>query len=157
MHTKQILLWVLILSVAVVAVVGQPSRSILAAPPNAASAASKPALLFPQAVQYGSGLYLTAIIGPTCADVGWYSSTCLEPYAGEFVVTALNGAEVTRVMTNYQGQALVDLPPGRYIVGVRTENIYPYAAPMIVNVMADRYAYVSFRLESGVQWQARRN
>jgi len=73
---------------------------------------------------------------------------------GEFVVTTLNGAEVTRVMTNYQGQALVDLPAGRYIVGARTESIYPYAAPVIVNVIADRYAYVSLRLDAGPRGQS---
>ena len=157
MRTKRILLWVLILSVAVVTVAGQSARSILAASSNAALSASKAALLLPQTAQYGSGFYLTANVGPTCVNVSWYSPVCTQPYAGEFVVTALNGAEVTRVMTNYQGQALVDLPPGRYIVGARTENIYPYAAPVIVNVIADRYAYVSFRLDSGAQWQAQRN
>ena len=141
MRTKQILLWALILSLAILAMGSQPARSA-------------PAAQFPQAFQYGAGIYLTANIGSTCASTTWYSPGCAQPYAGEFVVTELNGAEVTRVMTNYVGQAAVNLPPGRYLVGVRTEDYYPYAAPLIVNVLPDRYAYVSFRLDPGQTLQA---
>lgn len=148
MHPKRILLWVLILSLAGMTAVFQPASSI------SVSAASSIAALPPSQTYYtNSGIYLTVSIGPACARASWSSPECIRPYAGEFVVTALNGAEVTRVMTNYQGQAIVALLPGRYIVGVRTENFYPRAAPMIVNVLPGRYAYVSFRLDSGLRWQ----
>jgi hypothetical protein len=71
---------------------------------------------------------------------------CQQPYAGEFVVTGLNGEEVARVVTNQDGQAAVDLPPGKYLLGVRTEEIYPLAAPVTVNVPAGRYVDVHVRL-----------
>jgi len=90
-----------------------------------------------------------ASITATCTEAAWYGSTCTQLYAGEFVVTALNGAEVTRVWTNFLGQAAVSLPPGRYLIGARTESIYPRAAPAIVDVVADRYTYVSLRLDAG--------
>ncbi len=91
-----------------------------------------------------------ASMGSPCARVAWYGpvSACAQPFAGEFVVTTLNGAEVTRVMTNYLGQATVDLPPGWYIVGVRTESYYPHAAPMIVDVLTNHYTNVFFRIDS---------
>jgi hypothetical protein len=65
---------------------------------------------------------------------------CSQPYAGEFVVTTYNGAEVARVVTNWSGQGMVSLPPGRYIVGVRTTGYYPQAAPVYVSVYANSYA-----------------
>jgi hypothetical protein len=104
--------------------------------------------------QNASGVRLAANISPTCAGAAWYGSQCAQPYAGEFVVTALNGAEVTRVMTDYRGQATVNLPPGKYILGVRTENIYPLATPVRVNILADRYAHISFSLMAESQQQA---
>jgi hypothetical protein len=135
MRTKQILLWLMILSLASVIVVGQPARSVIASAPNR------------------SGIFLIASINSTCTRVAWYGAICTQPYAGEFVVTALNGAEVTRLWTNYLGQAVVSLPPGRYLVGVRTENLYPRAAPVLVDIVADRYTYVSLRLDAGLDTQ----
>jgi hypothetical protein len=147
MRAKQILLWVLIFSAVGLAVAGQPVRLI-----SASSAVA--ALPLPQASQFRSGVFLVASISPTCAGATWYSAACTQPYAGEFVVTALNGEEVTRVSTNQLGQAMVTLPPGQYIVGVRTENIYPWAAPVVVTIVADRYTSVSFNLDSGLRWLA---
>jgi len=131
MRTKQILLWVMILSLAGLAVIGQPARSATANAPMQ------------------SGIFLLASINVTCTSVVWYGTTCSQPYAGEFVVTALNGAEVTRVWTNFLGQAAVSLPPGRYLIGARTESLYPRAAPALVDVVADRYTYASLRLDAG--------
>ena len=96
-----------------------------------------------------SGLYLTARIYAPCVGTTWFASVCSQPYAGEFVVTTYNGAEVARVMTNWSGQGMVSLPPGRYIVGVRTAGYYPQAAPVYVSVYADRYASVWFNLTAG--------
>ena len=78
---------------------------------------------------------------------------CVQPYAGEFVITELNGAVVTSVMTNQEGQATVELPPGKYILGVRTENVYPLAAPVKINILPDRYVHISLSLDSGLQGQ----
>ena len=70
------------------------------------------------------------------------------------MITALNGAEVTRVVTNQTGQATVDLPPGKYLLGVRTEDIYPLAAPVKVDVLADRYVHISLSLDAGPRRQS---
>jgi hypothetical protein len=150
MRAKQVLSWVLILSLASLAMVSQTARSVSAA----STIAALPAAQLPQAYQYRSGIFVTASIGAACGWTSWNLPGCAQPYTGEFVVTELNGAEVARVLTNYQGQAMVDLSPGRYVVGVRTENYYPYAAPLIVNVLPGRYAYVSFWLDSGQPRQA---
>ena len=99
--------------------------------------------------QSDSILYLTARINAPCVGAAWPGSMCSQPYAGEFVVTLYNGAEVARVMTNWSGQGMVSLPPGRYIVGVRTAGYYPQAAPVAVSVYAERYASVWFNLNAG--------
>jgi hypothetical protein len=134
MRTKRILLWVLFLSLAGLAVVGQPSRSSVALPLDA---------------QSGSGVFLAASIGPTCIGISWDSAVCARPFVGEFVATASNGEEVARFTTNYWGQATVNLSPGRYLVGLRSEDFYPRAAPVTVEVVADRYVYVFLRLDAG--------
>jgi len=99
--------------------------------------------------QSDSILFLTARINAPCVGVAWSGSACSQPYAGEFVVTTYNGAEVARVTTNWAGQAVVNVPPGRYIVGPVTTGYYPQAAPVAVNVYADRYASAWVSLTAG--------
>jgi hypothetical protein len=101
-------------------------------------------------------LYLTARIIAPCFCAAWPGTACSQPYMGEFVVTAPNGAEVARVMTNWAGQAMVNVPPGRYIVGVKTAGYYPQAAPVAVGVYADRYASVWINLNAGPRQAAAR-
>lgn len=101
-----------------------------------------------------SGVRLTASLFLRCAGVAESKAQCQQPYAGEFVITALNGAEVTRVVTNQTGQATVDLPPGKYLLGVRTEDIYPLATPVKVDVLADRYVHISLSLDAGPRRQS---
>lgn len=139
MRTKQILLWVLILSLASVVFVSRPALSV------AADTSTR------------SGIFLLASANVACTGTVRYGVVCTQPYAGEMVVTALNGEEITRLWTNFLGQAMVSLPPGQYLIGVRTESYYPRAAPVRVEVVADRYAYVALRmdLEPGEQSVAR--
>jgi len=101
--------------------------------------------------QSDSGLYLTARITAPCVGTVWPSTACAQPYMGEFVVTAPNGAEVTRVMTNWAGQGMVNLPPGRYIVGPVTTGYYPLATPIVISVYSDSYASAWFNLNAGPQ------
>jgi hypothetical protein len=100
-----------------------------------------------------SGVILTATIDGKCVGPATSNAICVRPYAGEFVITALNGAEVARVMTNQQGQATINLPPGKYILGARTENIYPLAAPVKINVLAGRFVHILISLDSGLPGQ----
>jgi len=103
------------------------------------------------AYQSDSGLYLTARINAPCVDVAWSGSACSQPYAGEFVITTYNGAEVARVMTNWSGPGMVSLLPGRYSVVVRTAGDYPQASPVYVSVYANNYASAWFSLNAGPQ------
>ena len=104
------------------------------------------AAVAPESLESDSGVQLTAHMSSPCT-----SAVCPQPYAGEFVITELNGAEVTRVFTNHDGQATVHLPPGQYLLGVRTEEIYPLAAPATVNILANRYVSVDMSLIAGSQ------
>ena len=158
MRARRFLVWLLILTVTTMVAACQPAQSMSAPPTLPAvmpimtveitpAPTSMPA---PNPVLHSeSGVYLTARIGPLCARKAQSDVECVQPYAGEFVVTAPNGAEVTRVVTDQDGQATVELPPGQYILGVRTESIYPFAVPVKVNVVAARYELISFNLDSG--------
>ncbi|CAG0931428.1 hypothetical protein TFLX_02156 [Thermoflexales bacterium] len=155
MRTQQRRPGLLVLSVILLASACQSPQSVSTPPTPIA-----PVTLFevntvstvaPTPVRQTSGVRLAANIDLKCAEAAQPNAECLRPYSGEFVITTLNGAEVARVMTDDEGQATVDLPPGKYILGVRTEEIYPLAAPVKVNVLADRYVHISLSLDSGKQ------
>ncbi len=160
MRAQQFWFGLIIFSVIVLAATYQPVQSkstLVAAAPDATYQVTPFPTRAPMPTpvsQNASGVQLAANISPTCAGAARYGSQCVQPYAGEFVVTALYGAEVTRVMTDYRGQATVNLPPGKYILGVRTENIYPLSTPVRVNILADRYARISLHLMAESQQQA---
>ena len=160
MRARTFLMWLLILTVTTIVAACQPVQAISAPPllpamvPIVAFEVTPvpTSMLVPTPVsQSESGVRLTALIDTLCTSAARPDTGCVQPYAGEFVVTGLNYAEVTRVVTNHEGQATVELPPGKYILGVRTEGIYPLAAPVKVNVLADRYASISFSLDSGMR------
>jgi hypothetical protein len=160
MRAQRLGRWLLVLSALLLVAACRPTplpSGLLAAPPPITSIAmfevdSVPAAT-PTPVSQTSGVRLTANIDGECAGEAPSNARCVQPYTGEFVITALNGAEVARVMTNQHGQATINLPPGKYILGVRTENIYPLAAPVKVNVLADRYVHISLSLDSGLRGQ----
>jgi len=160
MRTRQSFMWLLILTAMATITACQPVQAISAPPilpamvPIMAFEVTPvpTSTLVPTPVpQSESGVRLTALIDTLCTSAARPDTGCVQPYAGEFVVTELNYAEVTRVVTNHEGQATVELPPGKYILGVRTEGIYPLAAPAKVNVLADHYVSISFSLDSGMQ------
>lgn len=131
MRIKQVWLRAIVFSLALMAGAGFPATAVAAGTANR------------------SGIVLTAHVVLPCNGVVWIDATCTQPYLGEFVVTAPNGAEITRVRTNFLGQAVINLAPGRYLVGARTESIYPRTVPALVEVAAERYTYVSLRVELG--------
>ena len=165
MRAQQFGKWLLLLSVLALAAACQPTQlpsgtsvAVASIAPLAvfevtAEAESTPVLV--PVPKTSSGVYLTAYISPMCAGTVQPDTECVQPYVGEFVVTEPNGAVVTSVMTNSDGQATIDLPPGKYILGVRTESIYPLAAPVRVNVLADRYVVIFLSLDSGLRGQPR--
>ncbi len=155
MRAQRLGMWLLALSVILVTAC-QPSQTLSEIKPIAMFEVTHVPVSAPAptpVTQTLSGVRLTANISPMCVGAAQSSAECTQPYAGEFVVTALNGAVVTSVMTDRKGQATVELPPGKYILGVRTEEIYPLAAPVKVNVVPDRYVHISFSLDSGLPWQ----
>ena len=158
MRARQLLTWLLVLIVATMTVGCLPMQLGSTAPIVPVVMPDPPLEITtdpasPQSptpnLQGVSGVRLTAHISPMCAGEAQPGVECVRPYAGEFVVTELNGAEVTSVATDGAGQATVDLAPGEYIVGVRIEAMYPRAEPVTVNVLADQYAFISFNLDSG--------
>jgi hypothetical protein len=152
MRAQRFAKWLLVLSFVLLLTACQPGE-LLSVPSAAISSIGMSAPALGSFGRTGSGVYLTASISPLCVGPAQTRAECVRPYMGEFVVTELNGAEVVRVMTNQLGQAIINLPPGTYLVGARTENIYPLAAPIRVSVLSDRYAYISISLDSGLQWQ----
>jgi hypothetical protein len=98
-----------------------------------------------------SGMRLTATIGPTCPGPQHPGQVCTQPYQGLFVVTNTAGAEVARVTTDQNGQALIDLPPGEYTIAPEIEGELPSGAPETVTVPADQYVAVSIDLDSGMR------
>ncbi len=97
--------WLLVASAMLMAAACQPARS-LSAPP-APRSTIMPIAMFevtpvstsvpvPTPVgQTPSGVSLAANISPLCAGAAQSNAGCVQPYAGEFVITGLNGAEVT--------------------------------------------------------------
>jgi hypothetical protein len=157
-------LWLLALSMVLLAAACQPADARTA--PQTTAPTLVPIAMFEvtpvststpvptPAAQTPSGVYLNSQISPMCTGATRVMAECVQPYAGEFVVTELNGEVVTNVMTDEDGQATIELPPGKYILGVRTEKIYPLAAPVKINILPDRYVHISLSLDSGLPRQS---
>ena len=163
MRAQRLGLWLLVLSTVLLVAACQPAQS-LSAPRSTAPTIVAIAMFEVTPVststpvptpsaQTPSGVYLSTHISPLCTGAARSMAECVQPYTGEFVITELYGAGVTRVMTNQEGQATIELPPGKYILGVRTENVYPLAAPVKINIFPDRYVQISLSLDSGLQGQ----
>jgi hypothetical protein len=123
MRARRMWFWLAIFSALMLAVAFQPvqSRSV---PLPAATGAMYQVTPFPTRApvptpvsRTASGVRLAASVGPTCAVATQYGTQCVQPYAGEFVVTALNGAVVTRVMTDYRGPRRSICPLGSIFLG----------------------------------------
>jgi len=163
MRARQVGKWLLLVS-SLLLVAACQSTQLDSVPPVAASAIT-PLAMFEvtaeaetasaPALTTASGVYLTAYISPICPGTVRSNTGCVQPYAGEFVVTELNGAVVTDVMTNNEGQVIIHLPPGKYILGAKTESVYPLAAPVKVDVLSDQYVHILINLDSGLGGQAK--
>lgn len=102
----------------------------------------------------GSGVRVTATIGPTCAGPERPGQVCTKPYVGEFVVTSKdNSKEVARFTTDNDGRATFDLPPGDYFLMPKLDpkTRYPSGGPMSVSVSIGAYADVTFELDTGIR------
>lgn len=99
-----------------------------------------------------SGVRVTATIGPTCAGPVRPDQVCTQPYAGEFVVTDQSGREIARFVTDEQGEAAIDLPPGEYLLIPKFDpSMRLTATARQVIVPADGYAVVTFDLDTGIR------
>jgi len=67
------------------------------------------------------------------------------------VVTDPTGGEVARVTTDQNGQALIDLPPGEYMVTPKIVGRLPSGAPVSANVIDGQYVKVNIELDSGMR------
>jgi hypothetical protein len=98
-----------------------------------------------------SGIRLAVTIGPTCPGSERPGQVCTQPYEGLFVVTDPAGGEVARVTTDQNGQALIDLPPGEYMVTPKIEGRLPLGAPVSATVIDGQYVEVNIELDSGIR------
>jgi hypothetical protein len=102
----------------------------------------------------GSGIRITATIGPTCPGPERPGQVCTKPYVGEFVVTSKdNSKEVARFTTDNDGRATIDLPPGDYVIMPKLDPKMPYpkGGPMSVSVPIGAYTDVTFDLDTGIR------
>lgn len=98
-----------------------------------------------------SGIRLTATVGPTCPGPERPGQVCTQPYEGWFVITDSTGAEAARTITNAEGQAVIDLPPGAYTITPKIEGRFPSGAPVNATVIAGQYVDVALELDSGIR------
>jgi len=76
---------------------------------------------------------------------------CTQPYQGLFAVTNNSRAEVARAVTDQDGKATIDLPPGDYTITPRVEGRLPSGTPTVVTVFSGQYVEVSIELDSGIR------
>jgi hypothetical protein len=103
-----------------------------------------------------SGIRGSVVLGPTCPNppsVGPSGQVpCLTPYAAQLVVLDSEGKVVTRVTSAAgDGTFAVDVPPGDYVVAPATNDSYPIAQPVSVQVVAGNYAEVQINYDTGLR------
>ncbi len=120
--------------------------------PQVVPAVTREALPSPMSTpSAGSGIHLTANIGPTCPGPQRPGQVCTQPYQGLFIVTDQANAEVARVTTDQSGKATIDLPPGHYTIAPKVEGKFPSSAPTAVTIPAGQYVEVSIELDTGIR------
>lgn len=98
-----------------------------------------------------SGIQLSAIIGPTCPGPERSDQVCEQPYSGTFSIQNERGEEVARVVTGDDGQAVIAVPPGKYIITPKIEGRFPHGAPVEVTIGAGESVTVQIALDSGMR------
>lgn len=102
-----------------------------------------------------SGIRGSVLLGPTCPNppsVGPEGQVpCLTPYAAELVVLDSEGKVITRVTSGADGTFQVDVPPGEYVVTPATNDSYPIAQPVSVQVVPGNYAEVQINYDTGIR------
>jgi hypothetical protein len=112
-----------------------------------------PTLVPGATVALKSGITFTVTLGPTCPGPQREEEVCTAPYEGAFVVTHSDGREAARFTTDVHGRAVVDLPPGSYIVSIKpgTGRSQPRGGPVDVTVAAGQYVEISLALDTGMR------
>lgn len=107
----------------------------------------------PSLTEEKSGLTFTATLGPTCPGPQRVGQVCTAPYAGEFIVTRMDGSEAARFNTDVDGRAVVDLPVGNYSVSIAAGGgrSLPRGGPVEVVVTAGQYVEVVLELDTGMR------
>jgi hypothetical protein len=97
-------------------------------------------------------------IGPTCAGPGRPGEVCSRPAADVLVIVTrkADGVEVARKRTDAQGEFLIPLPEGVYVVTAEGKNIgMPYRWPQRpqqdVTVSDGQIAAIELRYDTGIR------
>lgn len=99
----------------------------------------------------GSGIRLTATLGPTCPGPQRPGQVCTKPYVGLFIVQTEAGQVVTEVTTDAKGQATIDLPPGQYTLTPKTNGPMMKGAIVHVTVPSGQVVDVSADVDTGMR------
>jgi hypothetical protein len=99
-----------------------------------------------------SGIRGAVVIGPTCAVQRVGQRCADEPYATELrIVDLKNDEQVATVTSDANGRFEVALAPGQYRIEPASSRSPPSAAPVDVEVAAQRYAAIRIHFDSGIR------
>jgi len=108
-------------------------------------------LATPASSAASSGIRLTATTGPTCPGPQRPGQVCTKPYVGTFDVQTEAGQVVTSVTTDAQGQATIELPPGKYTLTPTTKGPGMRSALVQVTVPPGQVVNVNAELDTGIR------
>lgn len=126
--------------------------TVTSVPPAPASIAPTPTVML-EPIVVPSGVRVQAKISPTCPGPVRPDQVCEAPYQGDFVVTDAAGSLVAAFATDANGQALIDLPPGEYVIAPKLDPqaALPQGGPVGVSVPIGGYVDVTLELDSGMR------
>jgi PBP1b-binding outer membrane lipoprotein LpoB len=100
----------------------------------------------------GSGIAGKVLIGPTCPVQPAESNQCNDrPYQADISILNQKGQVIDRVKSDTQGNFLVYLAPGTYVLQPGSTKIYPRGAQVTVQVLQGQLVQVTIRFDSGIR------
>ncbi len=73
------------------------------------------------------------------------------PYQADFSILNQNSQVLGQVKSDAQGNFVVYLPPGTYILQPLSAAIYPRGTPVTVTVLQGQLVQVTIRFDSGIR------
>jgi hypothetical protein len=105
-------------------------------------------LLGPGATQ---GIYGLVLVGPQCPVHGPGVSCPDVPYSAWIKVLSEGGGLATRVRAGEDGRFEVGLRAGRYILDPESDDPFPFAGQLEVDVLEGVYTEVTISFDTGIR------